>query len=71
MPYHVWTQFFADSDEEGYATEVVLIRTTLTQGDEIVIIEQDCPDYIQYLTGKLSYDMSIGISTYFLDQDTE
>lgn len=64
------TEFWANEDEYGYATELFEIRTVLMQGENTVVMVQDCP---QIMNGNLGYslinNMNVGISMYSIDAD--
>jgi len=71
--YKVKTQFFAAEGEMEYEyTELKKIVTTLTQGDNEVVIEQDNEDYLQPLAMKLfNEEMSLAISSFNVGTDNE
>jgi len=71
--YRVKTQFFAAEGEMEFEyTELKRIVTTLTQGDNEVVIEQDNEDYLQPLAFKLfNEEMSLAISSFNVGTDNE
>jgi len=69
--YNVKTQFFATQNAQGDPVDLTLIRTTLSQDGREVILEQDCPDYLNSLSWPLNNNMAIAISTYNLDLDND
>jgi len=48
----------------GEYTDISNIVTTLIQGEEQVVIEQDCDEYLDPLSTWLDQYMALGISVY-------
>merc|ERR1719389_452329 len=67
-PYHVRTQFMVRNYDERDLEE---IRTTITQGDNKIVIRQNCPDVLADLGWKLKFQLHVGISTYALPLDND
>lgn len=70
-PYQVWTRFWTDQDQNGAATDLKNIQTVLSQAGQEVIIDQDCPDYLDALSAKLKNNVRIGISNFALPQNND
>ena len=58
--YTVMTQFLKKQEE------LHCIRTTLTQGGNEVVLDQNCALYLDPLSFKLQQMMALGVSTYHL-----
>jgi hypothetical protein len=69
--YNVKTQFFSDLDVDNYKSDLVSIKTTLTQGGNTVVLEQTDSDYLNPLSLKLYNVLRIGISTYHTGLDND
>jgi len=64
-PYSVETKFWAKRDSDGEVNELLSVETILTQGDNTVTIEQDCPEYLEPLAYQLKNKMmAMSVSTY-------
>ena len=75
QPFTIWTQFLSD---ENYAS-LWGMRTTMTQGDNEMVLEADCTGYINYLDyyieGNMGYifsawDNTDGFATFEADGTT-
>jgi hypothetical protein len=66
MPFSVNTQFFVDELEDGsWAETLERVETTLTQGDKVVTIRNQCPDIFEPLWDRLWFaEMGIAVSSY-------
>ena len=70
--YSVKTNFWATVDENGDPTDLVSVETVLTQGENTVTIEQDCPEYLEPLAIELKNNMmAMSVSTYFAGSHNE
>ena len=58
--YTVQTKFWTDQN----ADDLLKITTTLFQGDNEVVLEQDCQDYLEPLRNRLDKGVAMAISQW-------
>ena len=63
--FNVKTEFFVDQDADGNWTALESVKTTLSQGANVVTISQSCPGIFESIYNRLlNNEMSIAVSSY-------
>jgi len=69
MPFTVKTRFFATTDDSQMPETLVKIETCLIQGDNMITMVQDDPDFIGSLSNKIYMNMAVVMSNFDAGED--
>lgn len=60
------TKFFAFAEEgdPDYMYDLSRIETTVTQGDKSIVMNQDCPEYLEPFRSLLYLDVGLALSSF-------